>query len=350
MPIGYYWGDDGYGLERAADALRERVEATVGGTLERWRVTGDEASPARIHERIATAPLFGPGTIVTVVEPAPLVRSKAEREALVVVLGQLAPGNALAFLEPADASGRRSATLDALRDAVVAAGGEAREFRAPKEGQMAAWIEKRAQERSVRLARGAAQVLAERIGAFVREGDVDRRRMGQLAVGELEKLALYRPDAEVSADDVRALVPEAIPGSTWALLDAVAARRVRPAIELLERLIESTPEPVLLAQLHRRLRELIEVADHLAAGESPQSLVRILKQKPFRVQKLAEQARAWSIPELQLALEGILELDERVKGLEPATERQRRLGFALWIATRVAPAGASDRGRQQVPG
>ena len=53
---------------------------------------------------------------------------------------------------------------------------------------MVRWIEERAGERGVRLERGAAQELATRVGAFVREGDVDRRRQGRLAVSELDKL------------------------------------------------------------------------------------------------------------------------------------------------------------------
>lgn len=336
--LAYYWGDDLYGLDRSAEAIGERV-AAGGAPLEQWRMAGDATSPDRILERIATAPLFGGGTLVIVAEPAPLLRSKADRDALIAILGSVAPGNALVFLESVDGSGRRPAALDALRAAVVAAGGDAREFKAPKEGQLAAWIEQRARERHIRLGRRAAQALAERVGGFVREGDVDRRRQGQLAVGELEKLALYRPDAEVTPEDVRELVPEAVPGSTWAFLDAIAARRPRPASELLERLLESTPEPVLVVQTHRRLRELIEVADRLATGATPGSLVRSMKLKPFRAEKLVEQARAWTLPELETALEGLLALDVAVKGADGTltTDAQRRLAFVLWITERVAP-------------
>jgi DNA polymerase-3 subunit delta len=336
--LAFYWGDDLYGLGRAAEAIGERVSAG-GEPLERWRVDGSGTSVEQIAERIATAPLFGGGTLVVLSDPAPLLRSKADRDAVTALLGAVAPGNALVILDPVDGSGRRPAAVDALREAIRAAGGEAREFKAPKEGQLAAWIDQRARERSIRLGRGAAQVLAERVGGFVREGDVDRRRQGQLAVGELEKLALYRPDAEISPDDVRELVPEAVPGSTWALLDAIASRRSRQATELLERLLGSTPEPVLIVVIHRRLRELIEVVDRLASGETPGSLVRSMKLKPFRAEKLVEQAHRWTLPELTAALDGLLALDVAVKGADGSatTEGQRHLAFLLWVAERVSP-------------
>jgi DNA polymerase III delta subunit len=335
--LGYFWGDDGYGLDRAADALADRLAGASGMAPERVRTTGDAINASRIAERVATAPLFGGGTLLTVIDPAPLLRSRAERDAIIDALGAVAPGNGLVFLEPVDGSGRRQASLEALRAAVASAGGQTREFRAPKEGQMAAWIEARAVERAIRLGRGAAQELAERVGAFVREGDVDRRQMGQLAVAELEKLALYRPEGPVERADVEALVAEAVPASTWAFLDAVASRKAPQAATLLDQLLETTPEPVILAQLHTRVRQLIEVADRLEAGETLQSIARALGFKEFRARKLGEQARMWTVAELVDALEGLLELDALVKGADPATERQRRLAFQLWIRDRVAP-------------
>ncbi|HEU0235004.1 MAG TPA: hypothetical protein VFR14_01050, partial [Candidatus Limnocylindrales bacterium] len=172
-------------------------------------------------------------------------------------------------------------------------------------------------------------------------GDVDRRRQGQLAVGELDKLALYRLDAPVTVDDVRALVAEAIPGSAWAFLDAVAARRVARAIELLDRLAADTHELVILVQLHRRIRELLVVADHLASGTRPGDLVRILKVKPYRAEKLVEAARAWTPDELERALVALVDVDATVRGADGAADdAQRRLALTLWVVEQVGrPAG-----------
>jgi DNA polymerase III delta subunit len=72
--------------------------------------------------------------------------------------------------------------------------------------------------------------------------------------------------------------------------------------------------------------------------------------KPFRVDKLVGQARRWSLPALDDALAGLLELDAMVKGApgSGATEGQRRMAFALWVRDRVAvsdgaPAPAARR-------
>lgn len=344
--LGYFHGDDGYGLERAADGIVERLR-TAGGDVEGWRVSGDGTTLPQIGARVGTASLFGGGSVAVVIDPAPLLRTRDDRDRMIALLGTVAPGNGLVFLEPTDASNRRAVALTALEAAVREAGGEVRELRAPKEGQLAAWIETRARERGIALGPGAARELATRVGGFVREGDVDRRRQGELAVGELDKLGLRRPGGTVTVEDVRELVAEVVPGSTWALLDAIGLRRVARALELLERVLDTTPELVVLAQVHPRIRQLIEVADHLASGATPGSLVRTLGLKPFRVERLVEQAGAWRLPELEAALDGLVELDATVRGAPgtPSGDANRRLAWAMWIAERVGRPGGEGSAR-----
>jgi DNA polymerase III delta subunit len=118
----------------------------------------------------------------------------------------------------------------------------------------------------------------------------------------------------------------------------VAERRVDRAGPALDRLLETTPEPVITVQLHRRIRELLIAADLVSQRARPADIVKAIGGHPFRAQKLAEQARAWSVDELEDALEGVMDLDARVKGAPDAgsTDRQRRLAFVLWIEERVA--------------
>ena len=50
-------------------------------------------------------------------------------------------------------------------------------------------------------------------------------------MSELEKLAIYRLDGQIVPEDVKALVVDAVPGSTWAFLDAVGMRALAKAPE-----------------------------------------------------------------------------------------------------------------------
>src|ERR1035437_2245903 len=336
-PLGYYWGDDAYGLNHAPDGLAARL-AGDGPPLDQVRLTGSETSAAEIGEKVATATMFGGGTLVVVTDPAPLVASKPLAGLMAETLGAVAPGNGLAFLDGVDGSAKRPASLETLRKAVAEAGGQVQEFVAPTRDQMARWIGDRAKERDIRIAPAAAALLAERVGANVKERDVDRRRQGELAVSELEKLALYRLDGQIGPDDVKALVADAVPGSTWAFLDAVGMRRADVAAQLAERL-DDVPSPLLVTHLHRRIKQLIDVADLLATGTPARDLVRILKLNPYVAEKLAEQARTWALPELDAALAGLLELDAQLKGHIGGPDLRRRAAVSLWIAERVRRPG-----------
>ena len=340
--LGYYWGDDGFGIDQAARRVAERVAAEAGGPLERWRTTGNEATPAVIGERIATATLFGGGTIVVVSDPMPLIRGAEGREALEAILPTIAPGNALVFLDPMERPPRAlDGSRAAFAAAVRAAGGEVRPFLAPGAGALPGWIADRAKERGVRLAPRASNELARRVGGQIKESDIDRRNQGRLVVNELTKLALLHLDgSDATEADVEALVPEAVPGSTWAMLDAIGERDSRKAADALGRLVDTTPQPLLLAQLHGRIRQLLEVTDRLAAGEDPRSLPRTMGLKPYPAEKLAAMSHRWTVAELEAALDGLFELDVIVKGVDGngTSDQGRRLAFMLWLAEHVARA------------
>jgi DNA polymerase III delta subunit len=163
---------------------------------------------------------------------------------------------------------------------------------------------------------------------------------------ELDKLALYRPDGVVSADDVRELVAEAVPGSAWALADAVAERDAPKALGLLDSLAETMPEPVVVVVLHRRIRELLELLDRMPAAKNLAAAALAMGIKSeFRARRLAEQARKWQPAELIDAIDGLLELDAVVKGApgRGGGDAHHRLAFALWVGDHVAPGGAPRR-------
>lgn len=190
--------------------------------------------------------------------------------------------------------------------------------------------------------------LADRLGARVTDGDVDRRFLSRVASGELDKLALRHAldGGPVTIDDVRGLVAESTPGSVWALTDAIGDRRGPAALVALDRLIETTPEPVLLAVLHRRVVELLELGDRMSDGTTLPLAARAMGiTSEFRAKTLAGQARRWTTDELTAALAGLVDLDAMVKGVagSEADAAQRRLAFTMWVREH-ATAGSSGVG------
>jgi DNA polymerase III delta subunit len=142
---------------------------------------------------------------------------------------------------------------------------------------------------------------------------------------------------------VEALVSESVPGSTWAFLDAIGTRNGAVAADLAERLLsEGTPPPVLVTQIHRRLRDLILIREHVDSGARQQDIVKAMKLQPFRARKLGEQAGAWTIEGLEAALADLLALDLRSKGiaLDGATYQMSDhidgLAVQTWLARHTA--------------
>jgi len=355
-PLAYFWGEDAFGIERAVAAFAAS-HGQPEVPLEVWRSPADEdaatdaaetgSSAARRRTRVldeasarlGTAPLFGGGTLVVLRQPGWLVRDAASAARVRALVEAVPDGNALAFSDLTASGAKAPAAAGMLRDVVVRAGGTEREFPAPTRDRFEAWVTRRAEELGIRMGPGAARLLAERLGGYVRESDIDRRRQTEMANGELEKLAAYHPGGVISRDDVAALVAEAVPGSTWAFLDAVAARRSGESAQLAARLMDGgAPFPVLVSQLHRRLRELIQVREHLDSGAPARDLVRTMRLQPFRAQKLAEQAGAWAMPDLLGAFDGLLEMDLRSKGISldgstvQMSEARDALALQVWIA------------------
>jgi DNA polymerase III delta subunit len=337
VPLAFFWGDDELSAARAVDRFEAALAAEGGAPLERWVLRGNRNTAtgqlADLNERVATPVMFGGGTLAVVLNAGALVVKNEDRDAFLASLALIASGNALVILD-ASQSGAKAPTPKRLADAVASAGGTVRQFRSPKGGALSGWIEAEARDRGLTLALGAAKAIAERVGGFVQEGDAERRHQTRIASMELDKLALYRGVEPIGPDDVRALVAEAVPGSVWAFTDAVGERRVEPALELLDRLFESTPEPVLLAVLHRRVRELLETRDRLDAGERLPAIGKAMGiSTDYRMEKLRDQAKLWTTAGLIAALDGLVELDAMVKGAPGSEvgETQRRLAFGLWV-------------------
>jgi len=351
-PLLYVWGDDDLVADRLVRRFGTALEADLGSPLERWEVRADQANAAvlagQLMERLATGTLFGGGTLAVVANPGPLVRRNADRDRIVAALGSIASGNAVVFVE-ASRGGAKGPGPRRLADAVTAAGGRVVPASAPRPSALGAWIESEARDRGLPMGPGAARELGERLGSRIADGDVDRRYVSRIASMELDKLALRHlgDGGPVTVEDVRALVAESVPGSVWALTDAVGERRPDAALAALERLLDATPEPVLLAVLHRRVVELLELGDRLEAGATLPAAAREMGiTSEFRAKTLAGQARRWSTSELANALEGLVDLDARVKGAPgwSTDTAQRRLAFSLWVREYAGGSVAAERG------
>ena len=74
------------------------------------------------------------------------------------------------------------------------------------------------------------------------------------------------------------------------------------------------------------------------ASRNPSIMRSLQHAAEFVVRKLAAHSRNWTAPELDAALDGLLELDVALKGADGATagDAQFRLLVAAWLADHLA--------------
>ena len=131
---------------------------------------------------------------------------------------------------------------------------------------------------------------------------------------QLEKLALYTDSTQFTEDDLRAAFSEMPEVSVFALMDAVSARDVRRALELLARTrADGVHFTVLLALLVRHVRQLWQAKRLLVRGTPPKGLGKLMGMHPFIAEKLGRHAKNFSEKTLSDAVLALADADYLLK-------------------------------------
>jgi len=337
------WGDDLLLIEEAVDLLAKGLAAAGMGGPDRVRLKAEgrgsgngSAVLADLSQRLATGGLFGGGTLAVVAGAGRLSATKELRAGVAAALANIAPGNAVALIDQRarrpNLKGARPEGPGELGLLVQDVGGAVVNCISPGPGELASWILQRAQAAGREIAGDAAKEIAERLGAEVREPDLDRSGMRMTAAIELEKLMLAVPTGAISVRAVDALVADRGIGSLFAFADAIVARSGPLAAKHLGRAI-SEPGPMVVSTLHRKFRDLAQI--HGAVVEDGRPLAQVAREigmHEYPAGRLAEAARRWNGREIADAITGLVELDAISKG-----DGERAWGPALtrWSATRI---------------
>ncbi len=132
---------------------------------------------------------------------------------------------------------------------------------------------------------------------------------------ELEKLSLYASGETIRPEQVDELVSLARESNIFALVDAVAAKRLQQAHQALRRLLmDGAAAPYVLFMLARQFRLLLlakTLGEQKIGGQALMNRLGIRSEYPFR--KTVEQARGYTAPVLEATLRRLLEADVAMK-------------------------------------
>lgn len=179
-----------------------------------------------------------------------------------------------------------------------------KKFLLPEGAQMAGWIAARAKALGGEIKPQAAVSLAELAGSNK-----------DAAEHELQKLLAYvgyqRP---IEAADVKAVsLPSGEQGDFFDLIDALSAGNGASAMQALQALMPERDLIVLYFSLVGHFRVLLQSREMLDAGKNDTHIAKELDMHPYRAQKLAAQARRFSVAALETIYKRLLEYDEQIK-------------------------------------
>ena len=305
------YGKDEFSAHEALEGLKNELNSDGQLAVNTLVVAGSSARPDELLVQCQTVPFLSEHRLIVVrgllgrFESAGgrrRGRRKAQDDALgpwqafVEALPELPETTALVFL---DGEVRpQNPLLRALRPLA-----EVREFKPLPQAAVAGWIGSRAQRHGVSLEARAVATLAGLVGNQLWTLD-----------SELQKLAMYAKDQQVTEEDVRSLVSLAREPNVFAMADAVIEGRARDAAELLQRLLADGESPQrLLAMIARQYRLLLLTKELLEQRVRPPEISGRLQVQGFVIQRLLKQAPGYTIERLRQAYRRLLEADLSVK-------------------------------------
>jgi DNA polymerase III subunit delta len=294
-PVYLISGDDDAKIDVWRARVRKRADEERGpGGLEAFDAAASD--PAEVAAALATL-TFDPGTRYLLVDQVQAWKP-AQLEPLTAALASLPPETVLVLIA-------RGKAPKQLAGAVKKAGGEEREYAAPKPWQLPKWAVERAGEEGVQLDPETAKELVSIVGS-------SQQRLAR----EIEKLALaVHPAGRIGLEDIERLASgDAAPGA-YDLADALAAGDRREALAIAERIAAHEGKPGgLLWSIARRLREVHRAAALLETGMPEKKVGEAVTRQPWLAKKIVARAKKADRATLEQVLCVLAEAEVDLRG------------------------------------
>jgi DNA polymerase-3 subunit delta len=287
----FLWGDEGHLIEEAVQMVVEAHldPGTRDFNLDQLR--GTQLDVETLASICQTPPMMSEWRVV-VIRDAQALAANARTRSLLDDLAEPVPG--LALVIAAHIEGKAAKTWEKLANRARSV-----RFAQLSAGELPDWLMSRAGELGSKLDPKAARALAATAGP----------ELGRLAQ-ELTKLIDYAGDGgTVDVAAVEKLVGYVPKQTRWDWIELVGERNFAEARASLEVILDSDSAVGLIIGLGT---QLLRVAACHAGGEN--ALAELLPgNQKWLVSKFRKQARKWTGPELDAALEDLLRADRLLK-------------------------------------
>jgi DNA polymerase-3 subunit delta len=302
-PLYVIVGPEAYLARTATRCIADTVLGSEASPDSKQVYSGGEVKTEALIDSLRATSLFSGHTLVIVRDG-----DKLRKEVLTALASYVeSPSEASTLvIEASKIDGRNKFMKSADKHAAVV------ECKTLYANQIPSWINMEVARYEKRIARDAAQFLADMVG----------NDLGQLSQA-LERVSLYvgkRPLIELK--DVEEAVTETAQRTVFELGDAIGARKTDRALAVLNNLLESGQAPVfVLNMIARHIRLLTKAREVAGRMQNPQDLARYLGVHPFFAQNYASQARNFSAKELRSFFSALSQCDRQLKSSRLPRER-----------------------------
>jgi DNA polymerase-3 subunit delta len=317
-----FHGEDDFSRAQAVRALREQMGDPQFADLNTTTLEGRSLSIGELRHHADAIPFLSDKRLVLVegllarLDPRRKAMEEGDdeeeesnpelKQQLVDYLPNVPATTNLVLIENKKLAANNAVLKLAVQDKKHA---QVRLFAAPTSEALPDWVIDHVEKKGGAIDFSAANDLALFIGADLRALD-----------SEIEKLIVYKNGETIRRDDVRAMVAPAQEQSIFELVDAVGQRKTQRALELLhEQLQHNANEFYLLTMITRQYRLMLQVRDLTTRGMQTDAIQKQLGLHPFVTRKMSEQARNYSVDQLEEIMFKLLDTDVSLKTsrLEP---------------------------------
>jgi DNA polymerase-3 subunit delta len=175
--------------------------------------------------------------------------------------------------------------------------------RAEGQAELADWIRTRAKTKGATIEHDAVSALVSLIGNDLRQMD-----------SELEKLAVYCQGRAISNADVKELVSLAREAVVWDMVDAIAQKRLKVAMDTLRRLLaEGEPPLRIFGLIVREYRMLVQMKDLADQGYSEERIAARLGVPSWMLRQRMTAVRSANGDRLKGIYRMLLDVDVEIK-------------------------------------
>jgi len=165
------------------------------------------------------------------------------------------------------------------------------------------WIKKEFNRYETEIDSGVLEKLIEYIGS-------DLWRMSN----EIKKLASFKNNKKVRAEDVELLVRSKIETDIFKTIDAIAEKNKKQALKLLHKHLEKGDSPLyLLSMINYQFRNLLIVKDFIEKHKPYNVILKKSGLHPFVVKKTYYQSQKFTFQELKKIYQKIFKVDLDIK-------------------------------------